>query len=707
MKNLILLLIALVISSWSMAQTPQGFNYQAVARDRNGNPITEQNLTVRIGILQHEKLIWQEEQKVTTNGLGLFTLIIGDPETGGIGAAGSFENIPWEEGMISLKVDIDDGNGFTDFIPQPVNAVPYALHAPNRTGWSKEGETVFTSSFVEINTSNKQVEIPLFEVKNNLGNPVFAVYNDGVMVYVDESRKGVKGGFAVGGYSSITKSVTREYLRVRPDSTLINFNSDEIKGVKGGFAIGGYSGSAKEPAQQFLQVNRANTHVYFDESAAPKGVKGGFAVGGYSGTKQDADQLMSLTPENYLIGHEAGVSITSGRFNSFIGYQAGRNNTEGHHNLFLGYEAGLNNIGPVVAADQGSYNTFLGYQAGHGNTSGFRNVILGHQAGYNSNVSNNVIIGDEAGYNAQTGHGNVFIGQRAGHYNGISGTGASRNTFVGRHAGEKNDMGDSNTFLGAYAGSMAVNGRYNTFLGDGACEDGVPGDGNVYVGYRAGLNNDGQHNVVIGREAGSMENNHSLTSSYNNNVMVGYRAGFSNNTGHRNVFLGNYAGYNETGSDKLYIDNSTTSTPLIYGDFNSNNITINGRLGVNGVLPGTTYELDVNGEIRCTSVLQTSDARYKTIIQPIDNPLNKVMQLSGIYFIWNREAFPHRAFDSERQIGLIAQEVEKVIPEVVSYDDEGYGSIDYSKTVAVLIEAIKEQQQQIEALKQRIVELEK
>jgi Ca2+-binding EF-hand superfamily protein len=59
-------------------------------------------------------------------------------------------------------------------------------------------------------------------------------------------------------------------------------------------------------------------------------------------------------------------------------------------------------------------------------------------------------------------------------------------------------------------------------------------------------------------------------------------------------------------------------------------------------------------------------------------------------------------FPDGRQIGLIAQEVEEVIPELVNTTDNGYKSVDYAKLVSVLVEAVKEQQKQIEALEERI-----
>jgi hypothetical protein len=100
-----------------------------------------------------------------------------------------------------------------------------------------------------------------------------------------------------------------------------------------------------------------------------------------------------------------------------------------------------------------------------------------------------------------------------------------------------------------------------------------------------------------------------------------------------------------------------------------------------------------------------SDARLKTNVKPLENSLEKVKQLQGVYYEW---------IDGERkgktEVGLIAQEVEKVVPEVVREqkrlgDDTEYKTVDYEKMVGVLIEAIKEQQEQIDELKNELKEL--
>lgn len=91
-----------------------------------------------------------------------------------------------------------------------------------------------------------------------------------------------------------------------------------------------------------------------------------------------------------------------------------------------------------------------------------------------------------------------------------------------------------------------------------------------------------------------------------------------------------------------------------------------------------------------------SDIRFKKDVSPIVTPLDKVSKLNGVTFTWDRENFPLRLFPEGRKIGLIAQEVESVIPEVVNTDNDGYKSVEYDKLTAVLIEAVKEMKQWIQ-----------
>jgi hypothetical protein len=122
------------------------------------------------------------------------------------------------------------------------------------------------------------------------------------------------------------------------------------------------------------------------------------------------------------------------------------------------------------------------------------------------------------------------------------------------------------------------------------------------------------------------------------------------------------------------------------------NVIFNGSVGIK--TPTPSYALDVLGTIRATGdVIAFSDARVKDNVETITDALNKVKSLRGVSYTRNDSE------DKSLKIGIIAQEVLKVLPEVVQQDSEGNYSVAYGNMVGLLIEAIKEQQQQIEELK--------
>ena len=133
-------------------------------------------------------------------------------------------------------------------------------------------------------------------------------------------------------------------------------------------------------------------------------------------------------------------------------------------------------------------------------------------------------------------------------------------------------------------------------------------------------------------------------------------------------------------------------------------LTTGGRVGIGTTSPSST--LDVNGTISVAgSVVHASDARWKDDIRTIDDALNKVMRLRGVEFSWRRDEFTHMRFEDGTQIGVIAQEVESVVPELVKTDREGSKSVAYANLAALLIEAVKEQQAEITQLRDQIESL--
>jgi hypothetical protein len=134
-------------------------------------------------------------------------------------------------------------------------------------------------------------------------------------------------------------------------------------------------------------------------------------------------------------------------------------------------------------------------------------------------------------------------------------------------------------------------------------------------------------------------------------------------------------------------------------------IDADGKVGIGTDNPQA--KLQVMGTVMSNSTTLTSDQRWKKDITTLDNSLDKIAALRGVSYEWKRNEFPDKNFSEGTQIGVIAQEIESVFPELVSEDNEGYKSVSYSNLVAPLIEAVKELKQQNETLNNRVEALEK
>jgi hypothetical protein len=157
------------------------------------------------------------------------------------------------------------------------------------------------------------------------------------------------------------------------------------------------------------------------------------------------------------------------------------------------------------------------------------------------------------------------------------------NTAFGNNALYSDNTGFENSAFGYNALKNNTEGYFNSAFGENSLLFNEGGDFNTGIGVGAlSLNNSGSFNTAVG-----VQSSHNGTSgSYN--TAIGVHAGYSNSIGDRNVFIGYQAGYNELGSDTLYIENSDTTTPLIYGNFSTDLLTIYGKLGI-GVYPPTAY----------------------------------------------------------------------------------------------------------------------
>jgi hypothetical protein len=150
-----------------------------------------------------------------------------------------------------------------------------------------------------------------------------------------------------------------------------------------------------------------------------------------------------------------------------------------------------------------------------------------------------------------------------------------------------------------------------------------------------------------------------------------------------------------TTTHRVWIDKGSST----YAVYSQGSIQVNaGAIGV-GVTPSaTTGRIDAGNDIVAYS---TSDSRLKENITPIANALDKVKSLTGVEFDWKEETKDVHGYEGH-DVGVIAQEVQAVLPEAIRTNDTGYLSVRYEKMIALLIEGMKEQQNQIDELKAKL-----
>ncbi|HLP46758.1 MAG TPA: tail fiber domain-containing protein, partial [Candidatus Kapabacteria bacterium] len=384
-------------------------------------------------------------------------------------------------------------------------------------------------------------------------------------------------------------------------------------------------------------------------------------------------------PANTFYGQNAGASITTGTYNTFIGASAGYSNTSGCPNDFFGYNAGYSNT-------TGNYNTFLGYLTGRSSTTASYNVFIGNQTGCNNTTGDsNNFIGYRAGLSNNTGYQNLFLGTCAGYAN----TSGTYNVFLGNYAGRNTTTAYFNDFIGYYAGYYNTIGYLNVFLGN-------------YAGY---ANTTGTTNTFIGHSAGYLN----TTGSYN--TILGNYAGRSNSSGNSNVFVGYNAGYSETGSNKLYIANTDTSFPLLYGDFYSGILAVNGYLGVGRQAP--YYPLHMASGAYCSAGGTWTNASSRELKENIqDLSIGEAVEtLTRL----NPVKYNYKVDKADKHVGFIAEDVPDL---VATTDRKGLSPMDITAVLTRVVQELKrenqeqqdliqEQQKIISGLQERMAKLEK
>ena len=375
---------------------------------------------------------------------------------------------------------------------------------------------------------------------------------------------------------------------------------------------------------------------------------------------------------NTFLGDDALINNTTGGFNTAIGFDALFSNTEGVKNVAIGAKALLFNT-------TGNGNTATGRAALQSNTTGDFNTATGHFALFsNTTGSENLAYGSGALFSNTTGDANTAYGGDA-LFSNIDGL---DNTAIGFQALYSNTSGGGNNAFGDQALFSNIDGIRNLAVGSGALGSLTSGDSNVAVGNIALFQGvTVNFNTALGRRA-------LFRSQGDQNVGLGFFAGGNLNDGGNNIYVGN-VGPVPIGSESNTIRLGTqTATTVTTADgthaIPAHTATYIAGIYSTPVAKGLVVKVDSTGHLGTVG----SSGRFKEQIKPMGNASEAILALKPVTFRYKKEIDPERT----PEFGLVAEEVEKVNPDLVARDEQGKPySVRYEAVNAMLLnEFLKE-----------------
>ena len=288
----------------------------------------------------------------------------------------------------------------------------------------------------------------------------------------------------------------------------------------------------------------------------------------------------------------------------------------------------------------------------------------------------NTFLGDDALILNTTGLGNTAVGEFALRNT----TSGFSNTALGASTLALNTLGEVNTGSGAGTLFFNTTGSHNTASGGSALFNNTVGNDNTVSGSTALFNNkEGNKNVAVGKEA--LLNNTTGSS----NIALGESAGSNLTTGSNNIAIGNKGNAGESNTIRIGKKGTQTTTVIA---------------GINGatVADGIAVLIGSNGRLGTT----TSSARFKDAIKPMDQASEAILALKPVTFRYKHELDPKGI----PQFGLVAEDVEKVNPDVVARDDQGKPySVRYEAVNAMLLNEFLKEHRKVEEQQATIVQL--
>lgn len=429
-----------------------------------------------------------------------------------------------------------------------------------------------------------------------------------------------------------------------------------------------------------------------------------------------------------LVGSEAGFSISESSVQStYIGYHSGYLQ-DGQYNTAVGSES----LYGKSTDSTGSYNGAMGFRAGYGIGNGNYNIAMGEGAGFDLDAgSYNVLVGARAGERVQDNsvdldnslyYASTFVGTLAGL---DSASGAEKNSFLGVGAGAANQTGDDNLVIGAFAdfadwSAIDDSARETIFTAEINTDSGITplatdasrvvligaaskasANDVVSIGYGSSVSASGAIAIGSGANASHVE---SIAIGYGAQSHGDYIAVLGNDS--TTVWHPAATGVTALG-DASYRFNSLHSQSLDIAAVSGEDLSItlaadaaedNGDAWQWTVADGAAFSLSNNisgtqtelvsltngGDLTVSGDVNVlSDRNFKKDIAFIDNALSLVNQLKPKRYYWRAEA----GRDQSQHLGLIAQEVQTILPEVVKTRADGYLAVNYTALLPLLAQA--------------------
>jgi trimeric autotransporter adhesin len=679
MKKILIILIGIAFSITilnSQVAPPQAFSYKATIINKNGAIIANKTVSLRIGILQGSTSgtpVYSETFHPTTNEYGQIDILIDLSGT----------SIDWsiDEYFLETEVDVKGGINYQLLSVAQLLSVPYALYA------GKAGNA-FSGKYSDLIGAPVLALVATTGQYNDLiGWPSFApVATSGS--YNDLTNKPITDGSETQVTAGTNVIVTGVGTTADPyiiTATGGGSGSTDMVTITGDQTIAGIKTFTNDLLVNGLTVGRGINSMDMNTAI------GNAALSTTTGNQNTAVGFQTLSFNTTGAWNTANGAFalwlnTTGFANTAFGGDAlGRNQT-GNNNTATGFRA--------LRLSTGDYNTANGSNALSSNTTGSSNTAIGNAA-LSSNITGsfNVAIGEMALFQNTSGGGNTAAGRMAN----FSNTEGSKNTAYGGTALAYNQTGNMNTAIG-YDALQQNTASYNTAVGCEALGFNTSGHDNTANGFDALYSNTtGWWNSAIGRNALYWN-----TEGYRNTAL-GLEALFSNKEGYHNTALGYGADVSASNLSNTTVIGAnakvSASNTFVFGS----NEVVGWGFGVDpsgaAIRVGTSTSNGNGATLTLTGVwTNASDITKKYDIKTINYGLNEVMKLHPVTYKLKGT--------NNQDIGFIAQEVKKIVPEII-YGPDGQMTMSYGQLTSVLVKAVQEQQKQIEAQQKQIDNLKK